>query len=252
MASIVMLASFLAASTALAPVALGSAAPTPAWPTWQGLLTPVPERKVRFAGIHPQGSDVTCGLAALATVLAHLGEEADEKQLRRLAGLAHGRPASLRHLVVAASRLGYPVYALRSSWAQMRQYFREFREPVVVLLHGLVPHFSVWLDAGPHVAFLADPARGHLTLAREVFESRWTGVTLLVRPNPGFRPGRPDDGEGPGGSDVGGAPGENGPPSVHRPPSLPRVLEAGRQRHQRLITLQARGSWEATRPWSYW
>ena len=197
---------------------------------------------MRFEGISPQKTDVTCGLAALATVLGFLGETTDEEQLRRLSGLAPGRPASLRHLVVAAAQLGYPAFAVRSSWVQMEAYFREFREPAVVLLKGALPHFSVWLEAGAHVAYLADPIRGHLTLARRLFESRWTGVALLVRPSPTahatrFRAQtRARDQEG------------GSAPAGDVAAALRRAVEAARQRHRRLSALQARSGWEAGRP----
>lgn len=196
---------------------------------------------MRFEGISPQRWDVTCGLASLATVLGFLGEKTDEEQLRQLSGLAPGRPASVRHLVVAAEQLGYPAFAVRSSWDRMEAYFREFREPVVVLLKGPLPHFSVWLEADPHVAYLADPARGHLTLARRLFESRWTGVALLVRPSPASPAARSTaetkaDGQ------------EDSAPTGDVAAALRRAVEAGRQRQRRLSALQALGGWKAARP----
>ena len=205
-------------------------------------LRPIPERSVRLEGISPQRADATCGLAALATVLAFLGEPTDEEQLRLLSGLPPGQPASLRHLVVAAAQLGYPAFAVRSSWARMESYFREFAEPVVVLLKGSLPHFSVWLAADPRVAYLADPIRGHLALARRLFESRWTGVALLVRPAPAAGASRLTGGAGPGALDGDSA--LTGGVAA----ALRRAVDAGRQRHRGLSSLQARSGWEVGRP----
>ena len=175
----------------------------------------------RWEGIERQMTDVTCGLASLATVLRHLGQPADEQTLGRLAGLPPGQPATLRHLVVAAERLGRPAYAVRTSWTLLQQYLETYAQPAVVLLRGTLPHFTAVAGMTAGVAYLADPSWGHLVLPRPAFEGRWTGVALLVAPKP------PED-----------LPGEPDRP-------LRQALLRSQQRHRRLVALLSGGGWEA-------
>lgn len=143
----------------------------------------------RFRGVLPQEFDMSCGIAAVRTLLAVLGSEPPPERdlvLRRLASMASERAAhalahgfSLADLRDLLMVYGVQAVAVRGG---LRQLLAVDRIGIVHLRTREGGHFAVLhgmqVDDGRLV--LLDPSRGRLALKPYQLEAEWTGVALLV------------------------------------------------------------------------
>lgn len=164
----------LAAAAAWSPLAAGSGQPT----------TPIVRSlyEARTHNVVLQEWDLSCGAAALATILRYqYGEQVTEREVAL--GLID-RPAYYENPELIRARQGFSLLDMHRYVAdlgydgvglgQMR--FRDLleRAPIIVPveLHGF-PHFVVFRGATPSRVLLADPSFGNVTIQRTRFESAW-------------------------------------------------------------------------------
>ncbi len=172
-APLALLVAVLAAGCAASPVP----AP-PAMIGWVGL---------RDDQIVRQAYDYSCGAAALATLLSHyfddpvdestmlelLLEVADIQRMQAVEEVGF----SLLDLKRAAEARGYRALGVRVTLEDLRA----IDVPAVVYLETAdYKHFAVLRGISDKRVYLADPARGNIRLAPEVFVTQWPGIALLL------------------------------------------------------------------------
>ncbi|AOH85611.1 hypothetical protein AWL63_18390 [Sphingomonas panacis] len=131
-----------------------------------------------------------CGLACLAMVARHHGEQGELSGLRRRFPLS-SRGSSLKDLVTIADQMGFHTRALQCGIASLDQ----LATPAI--LHWDLNHYVV-LDRARRGArggkyTILDPARGLQTLEDEELSEHFTGIALELTPSTNFTPARQRD-----------------------------------------------------------
>lgn len=139
-----------------------------------------------------QTTDVTCGPAALATVLnEYFMEDISEEQLyeaalRAMVGdtdITEQWPiVSLRGLLGALDVFGYVGYPVSTDFSNLEHYFAAYDVPVVIHFFKPLPHFTVLLGEIDGLFVVADPSVGRLVMTRHELASHWSGHALFIQP----------------------------------------------------------------------
>ena len=137
---------------------------------------PRPARRLRLPRRMPmvwQADEMDCGAACLAMVARAYGRDVSLAHIR---GRVHTSVdgTSLAAIVAGAEAIGLRARALKASKGRLD----ELSLPAVVHVEG--NHWVVLHRVGPKRVHVADPARGHLRLARERFEQDWSGYAALL------------------------------------------------------------------------
>lgn len=180
-----------------ATAALAAAAPLEAAARTREVRTLV---ELRREGVVPQRWDLSCGAAALGTLLTHEhGDPVGEAEIVRDL-LASADPERVR------ARGGFSLLDLKR-YAVARGYsaagYRDLDAASLAALGSAIvptvdragPHFVVVRGVVRGRVLVADPAYGHRTMTREAFEAVWSPrVAFVVRRGDGAEPAAaPDD-----------------------------------------------------------
>ena len=138
-------------------------------------------RRVRTPSIL-QMEAAECGAVALGIVLAHYGRVVPLAELRRECGVSRDGSNAL-NLVRAARRYGLEA----SGYSLEIDDLRATELPTIAFWH--FDHFVVIEGFGKRGVYLNDPAVGHRLVDFEEFGDSFTGLVLVMKPGPDFRPG---------------------------------------------------------------
>lgn len=163
----------------------------PAFPRSTAAGDRVPVRsllEIRQANVIVQEWDISCGAAALATVLTYqLGDAVSEKQVA--AGMLRRTEPSRVRMRGGFSLLDMKRYAesrgfQAAGYAPLTVAHLLKMAPAIVPLHlDGYDHFVVFRGAAGGKAVLADPAFGNRTLTLTQFEKAWNGnIGFIVTP----------------------------------------------------------------------
>ena len=134
-------------------------------------------------GVVRQRAELTCGPAALATLLTyHLGDPCTEDELAKLAGTYTERGTSLLGLRNACSAKGYEAVGYRMTLPQLRTALEQGGVPLIVHYREPLAHFAVVVAVETDAVLVSDPSSGCVTLTLDDFTRRWSGAVLAVRP----------------------------------------------------------------------
>lgn len=141
-------------------------------------------REARFEGVIAQKYDLSCGAAALATILNYYYdqpiEELDIIKYMLEYGDTHEikqKGFSLLDLKKYALDHGYMAEGYRVGFDKLRK----LKIPVIILFKsGSFSHFIVLKGISGDNAYIADPAYGNRSMALEIFEENWNGVIFVV------------------------------------------------------------------------
>ena len=122
-----------------------------------------------------------CGLACIAMIAQHFECNVDLSNLRRNFPVS-GRGSTLIDLVRIARALDFEADAFRIDLGNLR----ELSLPCI--LHWDFNHFVVLESVDKSSITINDPAQGKCALTIQEFSDRFTGVALVLRPSPSFRP----------------------------------------------------------------
>ncbi|MFD1199988.1 C39 family peptidase [Brucella gallinifaecis] len=116
-----------------------------------------------------QKFDMSCGAAALATVLKlYYGAKTDEADIMDIIGLRD--EYSFAELAYAAGELGYRAIPLSADFETLTK----LKIPVVLFINSFgAGHFTVFKGSDGYNVWLGDPAWGNVHLAKADFLKRW-------------------------------------------------------------------------------
>ena len=141
-------------------------------------------REARYDNVIPQKYDLSCGAAALATILNYFFEDrVDEVDIIKHI-LEHGNTEeiqkkgfSLLDLKTYAVERGYLADGYRVDFKKLKQ----LKIPVIILFSsGSYSHFVVLKGIAHDNAYIADPAYGNRSMPLQTFEENWNGVIFVV------------------------------------------------------------------------
>lgn len=122
-----------------------------------------------------------CGLACLAMISAHHGNQTSLRELRSRFGTSLNG-ASLRRMIDIAVPLGLQARPLRLDLADLA------RLALPCILHWDMNHFVVLERVGRKQLRILDPALGRRTLDMQELSRHFTGVALELTPSQDFQP----------------------------------------------------------------
>lgn len=144
----------------------------------------VSREALRFEAVHEQEGDLSCGLAAAASLAdLYRGLSCREADLRAALSPEEGRvegATDLGELAALLSGLGMSVRAVRLDSASAEEALRRGYAPLLVHLRDDGGHFALLLALDRDDAVLADPARGLRTLSAREFGDSFTGGALAA------------------------------------------------------------------------
>lgn len=149
------------------------------------MISACPGREaLRFEAVHEQEGDLSCGLAAVASLAdLYWGLPCREADLREALAPAEGaeeKAADLAELSGLLAALGFSVRALRLNSASAAEVLDRGFAPLLVHLRDDGGHFVLLLALDRGTAVTADPARGLGTLGAEEFRRSFTGGALAA------------------------------------------------------------------------
>lgn len=134
-------------------------------------------------GVLRQRDELTCGPAALATLLTyHLGERCTEDEMAILAGTYTEMGTSMLGLRNACRAKGYAATGYRMTLPQLKAVVNGEGLPVIAHYREPLAHFSVVVAVEEDAVLVSDPASGCVTLTLDDFLRRWSGAVLVVGP----------------------------------------------------------------------
>jgi ATP-binding cassette subfamily B protein len=151
---------------------------------------------------YPQPDSMDCGPTCLRMVAAFYKKEWPLSYLREQCRIGK-EGVSLLGISEGAEAIGFRTQAVQ---LDLQTLLREATLPAI--LHWKQKHFIILYRVSKKKLFLADPAKGLLTLTAEEFRSHWIsdkkdgveeGIALLLEPGPGFyshTPGSPETATG--------------------------------------------------------
>lgn len=133
-------------------------------------------------GIIRQTSDVTCGPAAVASLLKfYFGVETTEDEIAKLSGTYENKTSSLLGLRNACRAKGFEAGGYRMSLPQMMREVEAGGAPVVVHFKEPSLHFALVVGRVGDFVIVSDPSQGNISMDVGDFKRRWSGAVLVVK-----------------------------------------------------------------------
>jgi NHLM bacteriocin system ABC transporter peptidase/ATP-binding protein len=123
-----------------------------------------------------------CGAAALGIIAAHHGLWLTLEDLRSRCGVSRDG-SKAQHVVAAAREMGFEVRAVRGEPEALAT------APCPLILHWGMDHFLVLEGKRGGYWYLNDPARGRRRVDDRELRRQFSGIVLMMKPGPAFKPG---------------------------------------------------------------
>lgn len=130
-----------------------------------------------------QSEAAECGLACLAMICAHHGNNSGLRTLRRRYP-ASLRGASLTQMIKQGSELGFACRPLRLEMDQLAKLH------LPCILHWDLNHYVVLAAVGSKYATVLDPATGRRRIVLNEMSQHFTGIALEISPTAAFGPAK--------------------------------------------------------------
>lgn len=144
-------------------------------------------KALREADLQLQTNELSCGAAALATLLNLLGDKQSTEAdiLKDEKSLAKGKGISLFDLKRFALKRGFKAEGYKMDLPHLA----ELKLPCLLHVDNQAgdKHYVVYRGMKKDRVFLADPTYGNVRLSAQEFEKIWTGFALLVEPRWPYR-----------------------------------------------------------------
>lgn len=133
-------------------------------------------------GLIRQTTDVTCGPAAVASLLKfYFGVETTEEEMARLSGTYENKTSSLLGLRNACRAKGFEAVGYRMSLPQLLREVETGGVPVVIHFKEPSLHFALVVGRVGDFIVVSDPSQGNISMDAGDFARRWSGAVLVVR-----------------------------------------------------------------------
>lgn len=131
-----------------------------------------------------QTDELTCGVAALATVLSRYGDDTvtEEDLLRQEQGLIKGQGISLLQLKQLAEKRGFKAEGYQMDLVNLYDEKRPMLLHIVTRFGG---HYAVFDGLYRDRIFLSDPAVGNVRMSMEEFAGIFSGAVLVIESKKG-------------------------------------------------------------------
>lgn len=133
-----------------------------------------------------QSEAAECGLACLAIIAAHHGDQISLRELRQRFPVSL-KGVTLARLIEISSSLGFSPRPVRLDLDSLSQ----LETPCI--LHWDLSHFVVLVKAVHRHVVIADPARGRRTMSYSEASKHFTGVALELQPAKAFKPRKTEE-----------------------------------------------------------
>ncbi|MBI5699496.1 hypothetical protein HZC35_04195 [Candidatus Saganbacteria bacterium] len=144
-------------------------------------------KALREADMQLQTNELSCGAAALATLLNLLGDKQSTEAaiLKNEKNLEKGKGISLLELKKFAEKRGFKAEGYKMDLPHLA----ELKLPCLLHVDNQAgdKHYVVYRGMKKDRIFLADPTYGNVRLSAQEFEKIWTGFALLVEPRWPYR-----------------------------------------------------------------
>ena len=132
---------------------------------------------------------VECGAASLGMILAYYGRWVPLEQLNKDCGVSRGDGAKASTILKAARRYGLEAKGFRQD---ADAFMKEATFPCIA--YWCAHHWVVARGIQGVEVYLNDPAKGQVSVTREEFEQKYSGITLEFNKTDQFQPGgsKPD------------------------------------------------------------
>jgi predicted double-glycine peptidase len=133
-------------------------------------------------GIIRQTSDVTCGPAAVASLLKfYFGVETSEDEIAKLSGTYENQTSSLFGLRNACHAKGFAAGGYRMSLPELMSQVESGGVPVVIHFKEPSLHFALVIGRVGNFIIVSDPSQGNISMDVGDFMRRWSGAVLVVK-----------------------------------------------------------------------
>ncbi len=147
-------------------------------------------KELRDLHVVKQQEDMSCGAAALTTLMSHyFGEKTTEKEILDILKVRIDKATdeerarkkkngfSLLDLKYAAKQKGYDAAGFKLTIEQLKQ----LKAPVIVYVEPFgYHHFAVLRGMAGNRVFLADPSRGNMSLTAAQFADEYGGIVFAL------------------------------------------------------------------------
>jgi ATP-binding cassette, subfamily B, bacterial len=130
----------------------------------------------------PQLESGECGAVSLAMILAYHGRHVKLTELREACAVSRDLQASAAALVQAARDSGMEASGVRVAPGHIASL------PLPAILHWAERHFVVLERVRKAAVTIADPAEGRRVVPHALFNEKFTGIAIVLRPGPRFQP----------------------------------------------------------------
>ena len=143
-------------------------------------------KALREADMQLQTNELSCGAAALSTLLNLLGDKQSTEAdiLKGEKSLEKGKGISLLDLKRFALKRGF----MAEGYKMDLPHLAELKLPCLLHLNkDGEKHYVVYRGMRKDRIYFSDPTYGNVRLSAQEFEKIWTGVALLVEPRWSYR-----------------------------------------------------------------
>ena len=140
------------------------------------------QQSLRRGAVIRQTSDLTCGPAAVATLLKfYFSENTTEDEIAKIAGTYEKGTSSLLDLRNACRIKGYEAIGYRMTLPQLLREIEKSGVPVVVHFKEPSLHFALVVGQVGNFILVSDPSRGNVSMDVADFLHRWDNHALVVK-----------------------------------------------------------------------
>jgi predicted double-glycine peptidase len=130
-----------------------------------------------------QESEITCGPAALASLLCYyFSEETSENELAELSGTYEKGTTTLLGLRDACIAKGHEAIGYNMTLPQLMREVEASKVPVVVHFNEPSLHYALVVGQVDDFILISDPSVGNVSMSRDDFLRRWSEKALVVKP----------------------------------------------------------------------
>ncbi len=137
--------------------------------------------KIAKVPVIMQQEAVECGAASLSMMCAYYKKWVTLEKVRADCGVSRDG-SSAKNILLVARQYGFEAQGYRMEVEHLKN------ADFPCIIHWNFNHFVVLCGFSKDTAIINDPARGQVRVSKEEFDKAFTGITISIKPAPGFVP----------------------------------------------------------------